>query len=420
MTVAHPRSRRVPGGRLFYGWAVVAAVFVLLTVSAGLGFYNVTVYLRALIAEQGFSLGATSAATAMFFCVNGVAGVPVARLLARYDPRTTITAGALLGSLALALLGRVTELWQLYAVYTLFGAGFAASSLVPGTTIVTRWFARRRALALSIASTGISVGGIVVTPLSAALINRYGLGTVMPWLAGAYLAGVVPVAWLVLRPDPAARGLEPDGDPAPPAGAPAAPAGTAYRDAVSSRFFAAVTAAYVLLMFAQVGGIAHLFNLVSERRGEPAAALAVSVLAASSLAARLAGGVALGRWSATAFTLVLAVLQGIALAVVAAATATPAVLAGAVIFGVTVGNLLMLHPLLLAEAFGVRDFARVYARSQLVATAGIASGPLLVGAIAGRTGGYTLALALAALASAAGAAVLAWGGQPRRDPAIAP
>jgi hypothetical protein len=44
-------------------------------------------------------------------------------------------------------------------------------------------------------------------------------------------------------------------------------------------------------MLAQVGGIAHLFNLVSERGDEGSAATALQVLAASSLAGRLLGGV---------------------------------------------------------------------------------------------------------------------------------
>ena len=42
------------------------------------------------------------------------------------------------------------------------------------------------------------------------------------------------------------------------------------------------------------------------------------------------------------------------------------ILVGTVVFGVTMGNSLMLHPLLLAERFGTRDYGRIYSTSQLV------------------------------------------------------
>ena len=48
----------------------------------------------------------------------------------------------------------------------------------------------------------------------------------------------------------------------------------------------------------------------------------------------------------------------------------------ALFFGATVGNLLMLQPLLLAEAFGVREYPRIYL-SQLLSTLGVAPGPAL-------------------------------------------
>lgn len=129
--------------RLFPGWWVVAGVFVMLTVTVGFGFYGLPVYLRALTLEQGFSVGAVSGATAVFFLVSGAVGIPVAGWMSRHDPRPLVAVGALTCGAALALLGRVSEVWHVYLAYALFGAGFAASSLVPGTTLVTRWFSRR-------------------------------------------------------------------------------------------------------------------------------------------------------------------------------------------------------------------------------------------------------------------------------------
>ncbi|MDP2122932.1 MAG: MFS transporter, partial [Parvibaculum sp.] len=130
-----------PAPGLFYGWYVVIAVLVIMTTTAGLGFYNLSVYLKAFVLQGGFSVSATSAATACFFLASGLAGIGVAALIERHDPRWVITAGALIAALAILGAGYVTELWQLYAFYILFGVGYAGAALIPGTTLVARWFA---------------------------------------------------------------------------------------------------------------------------------------------------------------------------------------------------------------------------------------------------------------------------------------
>ena len=169
-----------PPVRFTAGWVVVAASFTVLLVSSGFGFYGLSVYLAAITREQGFSTGSVSAATSVFFIVAGITGRPSMEMRcspvlfvagaavassqsATRAPSTTFHAmpagGAALSAVSLLLLGRVTSTAQVFLVYVLFGAGFAAGGLVPTTTVLTRWFHRRRALALSVASTGLSVGG---------------------------------------------------------------------------------------------------------------------------------------------------------------------------------------------------------------------------------------------------------------------
>jgi MFS family permease len=406
--------------RVFPGWWVVAGVFVMLMVTAGLGFYGLSVYLRSLTQDQGFSVGQVSGATAVFFLVSGLVGLPVASWTARRDVRPLVAAGALACGLALLLLGRVTQAWQLFLVYALFGAGFSAASLVPGTTLVTRWFVRRRSVALSVASTGLSAGGVALTPLVAAMLDDHSLRTVSPWLALAVVVGTVPVTAVLLKPSPQAVGLLPDGDPAPPPGSPAAPLGPLVRDAQRTRFFVAVTAAHALAMLAQVGGIAHLYNLVAERADVALAATAVSVLAVSSLVGRLVGGAVASRLSMRLLAVVLMGVQAASLVLLSLLDSRLTLLVATGAFGLTVGNLLMLHPLLLAERFGVRDYARIYSRSQLVATFGVAAGPAFIGVLHDVLDGYGAAFALAAAASVVGGCVLSVSGPTREGVTVSP
>jgi MFS family permease len=298
-----------------------------------------------------------------------------------------VAAGAVVSGLSLVLLGRVSEVWHVYLAYALFGAGFAASSLIPGTTLVTRWFARRRSVALSVASTGLSAGGVLITPLMATLVRDEGLSTVAPYLGLALVLGVVPLTAWLLRPSPQALGLQPDGDPLPPPGSPAG---------------------YLGDEVVEVGDAA-------DRRDAGLAATALSLLAASSLVGRLLGGVVATAVSMRGLTVVLMVAQGLALVALAAVQSPVVLLVTTVAFGLTVGNLLMLHPLLLAERFGVRDYAHIYSRSQLVATFGVALGPAFIGTLHDVVDGYGIAFAVAGAASVVGAVVLSVSGPMRVD-----
>ena len=389
--------------RIHHGWYVVAALFVILTITSGLAFYNLSVYMNALVAGRDFPVTAVSVAIAVFFVASGLGGLLAGHLLARFDPRWTIVAGGVLGALALALLGGVERLGELYGVYALFGLGHACCTLVPATTLVTGWFRARRAIALSIASTGLSVGGILVTPASAALIGRIGLGPATELFALAWLLGVVPVTLLVVR-------AAPSGTPGAEGGVPAAPVdGWTRGDALSSSWFLAITGAWSLIMLAQVGAISHLFNLAATRVDAATGATAISLMASASILGRFLGGWLITRMDIRIFALGCIVAQGVSLTLLALADRSGAVLLGALAFGATVGNLLMLQPLLLAEVFGARDYGRIYSTSQLVTTLGVAAGPALLGVLFDLLGSYTAAFGLAAAAStlALGAMVLA-------------
>ncbi|MFN3258478.1 MAG: MFS transporter [Ilumatobacter sp.] len=363
----------------FPGWRVVAGCFFVLLINAGLAFYGLAVYLNAFSNEQGWALGSISFAVTIFFVIGGLVGLWVAQLIARYDVRIIIIIGAVIAGGSLAVIGQVEAQWQMYLAYAVFAVGYAFAGLVPTTTVVTRWFHVKRGVALSVASTGLSVGGIVVTPFAKRLIDDNGLAATTPWLGLFFAVTIVPVAWFLIRPDPASDGWEPDGIRLERGAAPALARGIPYAEAVSSKFYKMVTYGFVLALGSQVGGIQQLVKLVEGRTDESTAQFAIAVLAATSVLARLIGGRLVSIVPMTKLTVVLAALQAVSLAGIGVAQATWLIFASIVLFGMTVGNLLMLQPLLIAERFGVVDYPKIFGRSQAIAIAGVAGGPLLIG-----------------------------------------
>jgi MFS family permease len=393
--------------RIYYGWWLVAALFVVLAVSSGFGFYNMSVYINVLAAVHGHGIGELSLAVSLFFLVGGVGGMWVASLLERFDARVIMAVGGLIAGIALAFSGTVTSLPGIYLLFSLFGFGNAAVSIVTSTTLVTRWFpGRDRSIALSIASTGLSAGGILLTPWSARMLSTHGPEQAMTWFGIAFAAIIVPLSILLVRDRP--RLLGRGGAPAPSS------ARWNYDAAIRTPFFILLTLGYLFAMGAQVGGIAHLYNRAVGIAGLDTATLAVQALTLCSISGRFLGGFLVTRVPIRLYTLVNLLGQGLGLAIIAGADSATGVLGGAVIFGLTVGNLLMLHPLWLAEGFGVESYARIFSLSNAVTVIGVAGGPALLGGIFD-AGGYPLAYGVAAASSVlAFFAMLAAGSAPRR------
>lgn len=418
--------------QIYYGWKIVAAILFILTFTSGLGFYNHAVYLNALATRPDFDVQSASIAVSVFFFSGGIGGVIVARFLQHYDPRLCITTGAIIAWLSLSSLALVSTLWQLILVYACLGIGFAASALIPATTLVTRWFRYRRARALSIASTGLSLGGVVLTPLCVLLVERLGFTTAAPVIGAMYLFGVVPATWLWLRPSPESMGLVAPGSSAstapvlqaasaalpgtesalPPAATQDMHEGISFREARRGRFFWSVSVGYVFLMLAQVGGIAHQYGLARELLSEAQTALAVAILPVASIIGRLLGGWVVDQFSIRNFAIGMMVLQALSLSLLAGGFNVVSLCIGLAIFGATVGNLLMLQPLIIAEAFGTREYARIFSISNLMTSWGTATGPALLGLVYANSGHhYAMPYLVAAAAGALGMAIFLLGGK---------
>ena len=159
----------------FYGWWIVFAGSIILFVSSGIGFYGHGVILDPLRNAHGWSKGTVSSAISLFFLLNGIVGFVIGRWMDRYGPKWFLVGGSAVFGLGLWALNWIDSIPQLFLIYTIMSVGFCSTSLVPINMLITRWFIRKRGLAMSIANTGLSVGGVVLVPLATYLIIHLGL-----------------------------------------------------------------------------------------------------------------------------------------------------------------------------------------------------------------------------------------------------
>jgi predicted MFS family arabinose efflux permease len=177
--------------------------------------------------------------------------------------------------------------------------------------------------------------------------------------------------------------------------------GLSASEALRSRFFRWSASASILALMAQVGTIAHVFKWGLERADAETAAITIASVAFCSLVGRLICGAVLDRLNLFKFALSVYLLQAATLFAMSMAQGGLAVLAMTMVFGFTVGNILMVQPLLVAAAFGLRDFPRILSYQQLIMNFGVASGPIAIGVIYDFGGGYGNAFVFVSLCSLA-------------------
>ncbi len=196
---------------LFYGWWMVAVGCGIRMLGGGFHLYGFTVFFLPITQELGLSRAATSLVFSLARAEGAIEGPLAGYLIDRLGPRPMILAGVILSGIGYMLLATIETYYGFLVVYLgvislSFSAGFMHSPMVLANT----WFIRRRALAMTLVSSAIGIGGTLITPLLAFTVHTWG------WRWGAFLSGVglilvgVPVALFVKR-SPESLGMLPDG-----------------------------------------------------------------------------------------------------------------------------------------------------------------------------------------------------------------
>ncbi|HEU0102111.1 MAG TPA: MFS transporter [Mycobacteriales bacterium] len=366
-------------------WLVVVAAFVAMFTSFGVA-YSFGAFLQPMSEALGSGPGATAAVfsltTMALFGLGALSGPAVDR----FGPRRVVLVGALAMGLGLLLTSRATALWQAYVGHGL-GVGLGvACSYVPLVAVVGGWFTRRRTLAVGIAVSGIGLGTLLVAPLAADLIDRYG------WRqAYLILAAVSTVALagcgLLVRAAPVTTQGE------------AAPLLPRLRTPTYLRLYASGLLLSVVLFVPFV----HLPAYAASRgAGDVAAATLVGVIGAASIVGRLALGAAAARTGVLrTYQACFALMAGSFLCWLGA-PGYPRLVVFAVLLGIGYGGFVALGPALVAHLFGVRGLGGLLGVLYTCSAVGSAIGPPAAGAMIGATGEY-LPVILAALAIGAAA-----------------
>ena len=370
----------------FYGWRIVGAAFLLAFFGWGLGFYGPPVYLHAVREARGFSLGVVSSAVTVHYLAGAIVVANVPALYRRFGlPAVTIVAAILL-SVGIVGWALAATPWQLFAATLVSGAGWAAMGGVAINAVVSPWFVRARPAALGTAYNGASFAGLIFSPLWVAAISLLGFPTAAAIIGVVTIITVAVLANRYFVRTPQQMGIEPDGDAVGATANVTSPHARLLPGPALWRDFSFITlaAGSALSLFAQIGLITHLYSLLVPALGAEWAGLVMGIGTGAGM-----GGRMLVAWLMPANAdrrLVACVsyavqIVGTLLLIAAAGANIPLLLAGVLLFGVGIGNVTSMPPLIAQVEFVKDDVSRVVALVVAIGQATYAFAPAIFGFI---------------------------------------
>lgn len=390
---------------VFYGLWIVAGCFVLLFLFSGAGFYSFSIFIKPLEDYFGWSRAAISLTMSIYMIVSGLTGPLVGHLIETYGPKKVMPLFALGAGACYILVSFTPALWFFYMAYSLLSIASSGIGFIPVSSILARWYIRRRGTAIGFAMVGIAVGGLVMAPLVGQITLHFSWRVSFIFLGFLIWSIALPVTLFVIKGSPSELGLMPDGDQAEqvetfgPVPGPEKVASTGGEEGwplmavLRTRSFLWIAATFFLAPLAQMGVLQHQVPLIVEA--------GISQTTAATAMGLTAGFGGLGKLSFGRISELLPFhyaamlcfgLQAFGVFILLNAQSMSVVWFYVMIFGFAMGGVIVLLPMVVSQFYGLASFGVIVGFVSLIQAVGCASGALISGLFYDYMGGYHYAL----------------------------
>ncbi|WP_407170051.1 MFS transporter [Bradyrhizobium sp. ORS 111] len=391
-----------PTTKLFYGWLVVAAAFVVTFVGFGSA-YTFSSFVESLQRDFGASRGSVSLVFSLAGFLYFGLGVISGPLADRWGARKLAALGMALVGLGLMLASQAQTIVQVYAAYGIgIGAGVGCA-YVPTLGAVQRWFVKRRGFASGLAVSGIGVGTLVMPPLATWLIASLG------WRDAYLVLGILAVitgvgSSLFIADDPRRHGTGPDGDPLGSMSSAPVRQGVSIGEAVRTPRFAGLYAACLISAFGVFVPFVHLVPFAVDHHVTSAlAVLLLGMIGVGSTAGRFVLGSIADRIGRDTFLIAMYVGMAVSLAIWAIAGGFWSLTIFALLFGVFYGGWVAILPAVVTDHFGGRNVGGIIGILYTSVAIGTLLGPSAAGFAFDVSHSYFIPVAISAAANVAAA-----------------
>jgi len=375
-------SASVPSGP-FYGWVVLGAAFVIISMSIGM-LFTLAVFLKPIEEAMGWSRSSIGSVGFLNWVVMGLGGVVAGFVSDRVGTRAVVLVGSALLGLGLVLSSQVTALWQFYLTFGVLVAGGVSAFYVPLTVLAIKWFGDRRGMAAAVVSAGNGAGILLLSPLTRWLVST------LDWRGALLILG--DLAWLLVIPCALLLRDAPVGGEAARSVRDGGRAGAISRPpllVVKTWPFWAVALTHFGCCAAHAGPIFHLVTHAIDQ-GVPrmAAAGILGLSGFSSIFGRVGTGIVADRLGAKPTLIAALILQAATILAFLVVGDLAGLSALGFVFGIAYGGSMPLYALVVREYFGEQVLGTAYGAVFFISCIGMGLGSYAGGVIHDALGSY--------------------------------
>lgn len=300
---------------------------------------------------------------------------------------------------ALCTAGRslAPNIWAIYPISFIKGVFFTGSTLLPISILLTAWFKEKRGFAISVASIGTSIGGVILSPVVEKIISTYGWRVSDQIVGLAQFILVVPCVCLIVRNRPQTIGLLPYGaEKSENKNTPhlteskAEVFGMTVSEAKRSPILYLFLLAILCMTFANGAALQIPAYLTDIGYGTAMAAKAVSLYSLIGIFGKLILGQVVDKLGEKKGTIYICTVAIIAYICFMFAINKIALYGMIFFYGLASGIVAVMPTLLTSKIFGNRDYAPIYGMVVSVNRFGGVIGSVLVSLLFDITGNYTI------------------------------
>ena len=179
---------------------VVPALCLTQIVGWGVLYYAFPVLASSIESDTGWSKPAVTAAFSSALLMSAGVGILVGRVIQHHGPHWVMTAGSMLGTLAVLAIAIAPDFTVFVIAWLIAGAAMACVLYAPAFAAITVWFGAHRLRALTTVTLIAGLASTVFAPLTAALNTQLGWRDTYLLLAAVLAVTTVPTHWLALQP----------------------------------------------------------------------------------------------------------------------------------------------------------------------------------------------------------------------------
>lgn len=194
--------------RLFYGWYIVAASFLLMATAMGISLNCNTLFITPISAELQFNRSQMAMNATLISICSMLVSLFSLKLFKRFGLMNLMKLSAIMISLGFLGYSFADHIGVFYLLSILIGISYALLTNITLSIILSNWFEYKRGLAIGIAFMGSALGGMLFTALTGYWLENWGWRFTYRGLAIILAGVIIPVVFFIIREKPEDLGLQ--------------------------------------------------------------------------------------------------------------------------------------------------------------------------------------------------------------------